>query len=168
VGLVMGAVGIALVAVVVADVWFRSRTQVPDSSSGTSPDPAVVAVSDAGTPPVVVTAPPPAPALADAGAVAATPSTPPESPQGTVDGSTGGTAVAGTLTPAPALGSLVVQAKPFATVLVNGKSYEVQGSKTIRLPPGTYQLVFKHPNRTEPHSITIEPNGTVKKSFRYP
>jgi len=68
---------------------------------------------------------------------------------------------------APALGSLRVLATPYATILVNGKSYgEVQGVRTIKLPPGTYTLTLEHPKGKKTESITIEPNSTLRRELR--
>jgi serine/threonine-protein kinase len=65
------------------------------------------------------------------------------------------------------MGSLVVRAVPYATVLVNGRQLgEVQGSRTFKLAPGKYQLTFQHPKGSKTEPITIEANGTVKREFR--
>jgi serine/threonine-protein kinase len=69
--------------------------------------------------------------------------------------------------PAVVKGSLIVRATPYATVLVNGRSYgDVQGQKVIKLDPGSYQLVFQHPKGSKTERFTLEPNGTVKLEFR--
>jgi len=68
---------------------------------------------------------------------------------------------------APALGSLTVRATPYATILVNGKSYgEVQGVRTIKLAPGKYTLTLEHPKGKKTESITIEPNSTLRRELR--
>jgi serine/threonine-protein kinase len=69
--------------------------------------------------------------------------------------------------PASVKGSVIVRATPYATVLVNGRSYgDVQGQKTLKLDPGSYQLIFRHPKGDKTERFTLEPNGTVKLEFR--
>ncbi|WP_224245152.1 serine/threonine protein kinase [Hyalangium gracile] len=178
VGVVMGAVGLALLAVVGVIKLVPSRGQGTEPGAGASQNPGIAGMGDPGTPPVVAT--PPSPAVMDAGAVA-------EAPQGSSDGGTAGDAGALAVAPpvgtppgpsgkveappvaaqAVAMGTLVVRAVPYATVVLNGKSYgEVQGQKAFPLTPGDYQLVFRHPQGSKSYAITIEPNGTVRREFR--
>jgi serine/threonine-protein kinase len=61
----------------------------------------------------------------------------------------------------------VVQAFPYATVLVDGRRLgEAQGKATFKLAPGNYQLTFQHPKGSKTEPITIEPNSTVTRVFR--
>jgi hypothetical protein len=119
--------------------------------------------ADAGTPanpPAVAAAPPEQPAPSPQGQ--AQPSPPPKQ--------------------VAAQGTLVVAAKPFATVLLTGenvrKSAEVMAPRSFKLAAGKYQLTFQHPKGSKTESVTIEPNstvkitiesnGTVKSAFRVP
>jgi serine/threonine-protein kinase len=67
---------------------------------------------------------------------------------------------------AEARGSLIVTAKPFATVLIAGqKPREVQGRSKFSLAPGTYKVTFQHPSGSESHEITITAGGAVVRNF---
>jgi serine/threonine protein kinase len=113
--------------------------------------------------------------------VAAVPPEPSPAPQALPDAGVGALAAAPMPTPAPvdpapepppaqvvpAQGSLVVRAMPYATVLVNGRPLgEVQGRRTFKLAPGSYEITFKHPKGSKTESITIEPNATLTREFR--
>ncbi len=71
--------------------------------------------------------------------------------------------------PAPAAarktGTLVVKAVPFATVIVQGKTYEVTGVKTLTVPAGTYEVALKHPKKQTRERVTVAPNGSTNLSF---
>ncbi|WP_309897190.1 serine/threonine-protein kinase [Archangium sp.] len=67
---------------------------------------------------------------------------------------------------AEAKGTLIVTAKPFATVLITGqKPREVQGRATYSLPSGTYKVTFKHPTGDESYDVTITPGAPVTRNF---
>jgi eukaryotic-like serine/threonine-protein kinase len=120
------------------------------TSSATAPEPVLAAAPDAGSP--------------DAGAVAAA-TPPPEAPP----------APAGNAEPPPAeqapaveaKGTLVVKARPYADVYVDGKLVrrELLGTASIPLPAGPHKVTFKHPARTESSDFTLAPNGRVTKAF---
>ncbi len=69
--------------------------------------------------------------------------------------------------PVEAKGTLVVVARPYATVLVTGqKPREVQGTSRYSLPPGTYKVTFQPPSgASKTFDVSITPNGSVTKSF---
>jgi serine/threonine-protein kinase len=148
----IGVVG--LLAAVGADSLLRSRPQEQPPTVSTAQS------APQGTP----AAPPSQPERQDPapGMVAAPPSgpsTPPAESSPPVESPA--------VKPAAVKGSLIVRATPYATVLVNGRSYgDVQGQKTIKLDPGSYQLVFQHPKGSKTERFTLEPNGTVKLEFR--
>jgi hypothetical protein len=93
------------------------------------------------------------PAVVDAGPV--TP--PPLKPRLTVD------------PPPPVLvrkgGFLTVKAVPFATVIVQGKAYEVTGVKKIPAPVGTYDVVLKHPKKSTKERVTVKADEATSVSF---
>ncbi|MBL8911675.1 MAG: protein kinase [Archangium sp.] len=62
-------------------------------------------------------------------------------------------------------GSLAVKAVPFATVIIQGKSYEVTGMKTLTVPAGTYEIQLKHPRKTAKEKITVPANGSTSVNF---
>jgi hypothetical protein len=62
-------------------------------------------------------------------------------------------------------GTLTIKAVPFATVTVQGKSYEVMGVKSVTAPAGTYEIVLKHPRKQEKQQVTVPPNGATTVSF---
>jgi len=70
----------------------------------------------------------------------------------------------------PAKGQLIVQAVPYADFYLDGKLYrrELQQPLSIPLAPGTYQLSFRHPSRTENVSVTITAASKVTKKFNVP
>jgi hypothetical protein len=146
----------------------RSKSLVqepsPGSSQGTAP--IVAAPTEPASPATTAAVPPAAPE-----------SSPQAAPEAGTPARTG--PLAATLTPepaapavrtvpaAPAQGSLVVRAMPYATVLVNGRQLgEVQGRRIFKLAPGSYQLTFQHPKGSKTESIIIEPNGTLTREFR--
>lgn len=70
--------------------------------------------------------------------------------------------------PAPAtrkMGSLAVKAMPFATVHIQGKTYEVVGVQKLPAPAGTYEIVLVHPRRTTRARVTVEPGETTSVTF---
>jgi serine/threonine-protein kinase len=69
--------------------------------------------------------------------------------------------------PAPAKGRLLLSARPYAKVLLDGREVinELQGNHTLSLPPGRYKLTFQHPSRSKSYDITLEPHGRVKREF---
>ena len=177
VGMWAGIGVVVLFAAVGVDSLLRSRPQGQAPVADTAP----------GTPAL----PPPQPARPDAGpelaaAPPSEPSTSPESagvpdagpganpgalavnpPAGTAPAQNSQAAERPPVKPVSLKGSLIVRATPYATVLVNGRSYgDVQGQKTIKLDPGSYQLVFQHPKGSKTERFTLEPNGTVKLEFR--
>jgi hypothetical protein len=71
--------------------------------------------------------------------------------------------------PASTKGTLMLSATPYATILLNGKSHgDAVGQRTLRLNPGSYELIFQHPKKSETKRFTLEPNGTVRLEFRAP
>ncbi|MFT3706446.1 MAG: hypothetical protein QM817_02140 [Archangium sp.] len=64
-----------------------------------------------------------------------------------------------------AMGSLVVKAIPFANVTIQGKSYEVMGTRTLAAPVGTYEIVLKHPRKTSKEKVTVPASGAATVSF---
>jgi serine/threonine-protein kinase len=78
----------------------------------------------------------------------------------------GSTAPSVTAPAAEAKGTLILTAKPFATVLVSGqKPREVQGRTKYSLPPGTYKVTFDHPSGDESYDVTITAGGSVTRNF---
>ena len=63
------------------------------------------------------------------------------------------------------LGTISVKAVPFATVLVQGKSYEVTGVRKIPAPVGTYEITLTHPKRKVKEKVTVQANETTSVSF---
>ncbi len=62
-------------------------------------------------------------------------------------------------------GTITVKAVPFATVLVQGKSYEVTGVRKIPAPAGTYEITLSHPKRKVKEKVTVQPNETTTVLF---
>ena len=62
-------------------------------------------------------------------------------------------------------GTISVKAVPFATVWVQGKSYEVTGVRKIPAPAGTYDITLSHPKRKVKEKVTVQPNETTAVSF---
>jgi serine/threonine protein kinase len=155
-----GAVLLALVAAAGIGSFSRSPKDAPAPVLGESQGPGPIAtapaprVADAGT-------------AAEGGALAMAP-TPAASAPGPGTGETTGKASPSEQgTPAPAKGTLAVRAMPYATVLLDGRKLgEVQGRRTFKVDPGTYELKFDHPTNPKSERITIEPNGTVMREFR--
>ncbi|MFZ5443961.1 MAG: serine/threonine protein kinase [Myxococcota bacterium] len=65
----------------------------------------------------------------------------------------------------PKKGFLKIKAVPFATVNLQGRTYEVMGVKTIQLPAGTYELILKHPKKQAKERVTVPANGTANVDF---
>jgi len=67
----------------------------------------------------------------------------------------------------PSFGSLVVTARPWANVTVNGSTREVSGTATYRLPPGKHSLRISHPRgQTRDLQVQIEAGKTVFQKFQ--
>lgn len=64
-------------------------------------------------------------------------------------------------TPVRKMGTLVLKAAPFATVTVQGKSYDVQGVKSVPAPVGTYDVSFVHPKKKVKARVTVKLNETT-------
>jgi serine/threonine-protein kinase len=62
-------------------------------------------------------------------------------------------------------GFILVKAVPFATVTIQGRSYEVTGVKTLPAPAGTYEISLAHPKRKVKENVTVTPNGTTNVTF---
>ena len=62
-------------------------------------------------------------------------------------------------------GTISVKAVPFATVLVQGKAYEVTGVRKIAAPVGTYEITLTHPKRKVKEKVTVQANETTTVSF---
>jgi serine/threonine-protein kinase len=168
----------ALIAAVGVDSWLRFRSQEQDTGSGASHPPVVAGAIDAGVPSIAAVPPPASPhdagvelaqgtpdaadagTAADAGALAAAPTESPDSE------SSAKHEEKHAATPAPAVGTLVIQATPYATVMVNGRSYgDITGKRYLKLPPGKYHVVFHHPTSTKTEDVTLAPNGTERVEF---
>ncbi len=67
-----------------------------------------------------------------------------------------------------ALGTLELDVKPFAAVLLNGKPWheELIGIRRFPLRAGHYVLEFKHPRRSVTKAIDITPNQVTQVPFR--
>ena len=63
------------------------------------------------------------------------------------------------------MGTLSVKAVPFATVLIQGKSYEVTGVQKLPAPAGTYEITLIHPKRKVKEKVTVQANQTTSVSF---
>ena len=63
------------------------------------------------------------------------------------------------------MGTLSVKAVPFATVLIQGKSYEVTGVQKVPAPAGTYEITLIHPKRKVKEKVTVQANQTTSVSF---
>jgi len=72
--------------------------------------------------------------------------------------------------PVPAKGRLVLSARPYATVFLDGRQVidELQGTRTLSLAPGRYRLTFQHPSGSKSHDVTVEPNGKARRDFVAP
>jgi len=62
-------------------------------------------------------------------------------------------------------GFITVKAVPFATVIVQGKAYEVTGVKKIPAPVGTYDVVLKHPKKSTKERVTVKADEATSVSF---
>jgi len=96
-----------------------------------------------------------------------TPAQPVPVPAPTAAPAEGSTTPSVTAPAAEARGTLVLFAKPFATILVSGQKprRDVQGRTTYSLPPGTYKVTFQHPVASESHDVTVTAGGSVTRSF---
>ena len=63
------------------------------------------------------------------------------------------------------LGSISVKAVPYATVTIQGKSYEVTGVQKLPAPAGTYEISLSHPKRKVKQKVTVQANQTTEVSF---
>ncbi|MFO0596616.1 MAG: protein kinase [Myxococcaceae bacterium] len=63
------------------------------------------------------------------------------------------------------MGTLAIKAVPFATVLVQGKTYEVQGIRNVPAPAGTYEITLKHPRKTSKEKVSVQANQVTSVSF---
>lgn len=156
-----------LVAVLLGGVWFVTREPAPAATPAPPVEVAVAptpAPAEVATPPVedvkpeAVAKPPepekPAPAEApevDAGAVAKVEAPKPE--------------VKAPVAVARKTGTLTIKAVPFATVTVQGKSYEVMGVKSVTAPAGTYDILLKHPKKQAKQQVTVPANGSATVTF---
>ena len=62
------------------------------------------------------------------------------------------------------MGTLSVKAVPYATVVVQGRSYEVTGVQKVPAPVGTYEITLTHPKRTIKQRVTVQANETTSVS----
>ena len=67
--------------------------------------------------------------------------------------------------PARKMGSLSVKAVPYATVTIQGRSYEVTGVQKLPAPVGTYEITLAHPKRKLKEKVTVQANQTTSVSF---
>jgi len=67
--------------------------------------------------------------------------------------------------PQAAPGTLQVQAVPFAVLTVRGKRYEIQGTRSLPLAPGEYELAFEHPKFNKKMRVSIHSKQTSFASF---
>jgi eukaryotic-like serine/threonine-protein kinase len=65
-------------------------------------------------------------------------------------------------------GFLLVEATPWGTLLIDGKSHgAVEGSKRVQLPPGTHEVKLVNPPRkSKTWTVTIE-SGKTTKPYKY-
>ncbi len=63
------------------------------------------------------------------------------------------------------MGMLSVKAVPYATVVIQGKSYEVTGVQKLSAPAGTYEITLIHPKRRVRQKVTVQANQTTSVSF---
>lgn len=63
------------------------------------------------------------------------------------------------------MGTLMVKAVPYATVLILGKSYEVTGVQKLPAPVGTYAITLVHPKRKVKEKVTVRANQVTSVSF---
>ena len=63
------------------------------------------------------------------------------------------------------MGSLSVKAIPYATVTIQGRSYEVTGVQKLPAPVGTYEITLAHPKRKMKEKVTVQANQTTSVSF---
>ncbi len=60
---------------------------------------------------------------------------------------------------------LSVKAVPYATVTIQGRSYEVTGVQKLPAPVGTYEITLAHPKRKLKEKVTVQANQTTSVSF---
>jgi hypothetical protein len=65
-------------------------------------------------------------------------------------------------------GFLLVEATPWGTLLIDGKSHgPVEGSKRVQLPPGTHEVkLVNPPKKSKTWTVTIE-SGKTTKPYKY-
>ncbi len=63
------------------------------------------------------------------------------------------------------MGSISVKAVPYATVTIQGKSYEVTGVQKLPAPAGTYEISLAHPKRKLKQKVTVQANQTTSVTF---
>jgi serine/threonine-protein kinase len=152
----------ALVALVAGVAVWMKPGAAPVSSPPAVQAPAVPApearTDSAAQPPAATSAPAPAPAE------------PPLQAQAPTEAPAPSTAPQPAVQSAPAKGRLVLSARPYATVFLDGRQVieELQGTRTLSLAPGRYKLTFQHPSGSKSHEVTVEPNGKVKRDFIAP
>ena len=56
-------------------------------------------------------------------------------------------------------------AVPYATVTIQGKSYEVTCVQKLPAPVGTYEITLAHPKRKLKEKVTVQANQTTSVSF---
>lgn len=63
-------------------------------------------------------------------------------------------------------GTLVLRAVPYAEVSIAGrKAIEVNGTKSVKVESGAFDVVFKHSKKTEKKKVVLKPGETVKLEF---
>lgn len=67
--------------------------------------------------------------------------------------------------PAKKYGTLEVKAVPYATVTIQGKSYEITGVQRVPAPVGSYDITLTHPKKQQRESVVIKANQTFSVSF---
>ncbi|MDP2269735.1 MAG: protein kinase [Archangium sp.] len=60
---------------------------------------------------------------------------------------------------------LSVKAVPYATVIIQGKKFEVTGVQKLPAPVGTYEIFLEHPKRKVKEKVTVQANQTTSVSF---
>ena len=156
---------VLVVGLVLGVGYVSTRPEPVATAPEVEAPPAVVpeAVKD----PVVALPPPPVEVL-DAGAAVVAVAEP-ESVKPASIKAPGGTDVVKVIAaPAPVarkMGTISVQAVPFATVVIQGKSYEVTGVQKLPAPAGTYEITLIHPKRKVKTKVTVQANQTTSVTF---
>lgn len=154
----IAVLAVAVIGLVSAVAYVSTRPEaqldVPAPEVVTPPVKVAVADPEPVKEPVVVPPPEPIAAELDAGLVAAIEPTP---------------EVVKPVEKAPVvarkMGSLSVKAVPYATVTIQGKSYEVTGVQKLPAPVGTYEISLAHPKRKLKQKVTVQANQTTAVSF---